>query len=173
MKKRTEEFRNWVSAYARNHNIPVERAKNGVKKEAYVLPYLKRFEKKNQHGVYFIFQSMEQGPCFHPMMPKYPTPEPDYRIIRRQRRMYTHLYFYIRDEVLGPMVMCVGTYLPFLTTYCLNGHHWIDRPVRRAPRWGLRIRVQRGGFGGASTATGGLVVRTAQTTTPPFAFLAR
>jgi len=131
LKKRTEAYRNWVNAYARNHNIPVERAKKGVKKEDYVLPYLKRLEKKNQYGVYFIFQSMEQGPCFDPMMPKYPTDDPNYRIIRRQRRMYMHLYFYIRDEVIGPMVMCVGTYLPFLTTYYLNGHNWIENQLKQ------------------------------------------
>jgi len=131
LKKRTEEYRNWVSAYARNHNIPVEHATKGVKKEDYVLPYLKRLEKKNQYGVYFIFQSMEQGNCFHPMVPKFPTDDPNYRIIRRQRRMYTHLYFYIRDEVLGPMVMCVGTYLPFLTTYYLNGHSWIENELNK------------------------------------------
>jgi hypothetical protein len=65
------------------------------------------------------------------MMPRYPTEDPNYRIIRRQRRMYTHLYFYIRDEVLGPMVMCVGTYLPFLTTYYLNGHHWMENELHR------------------------------------------
>ena len=131
LKKRTDEYRSWVDAYARNHSIPVERAQKGVKKENYVLPYLKRMEKKNQHGVYFIFSSMEQGPCFHPMVPKYPTDDPNYRIIRRQRRMYTHLYFYIRDEVLGPMVMCVGTYLPFLTTYYLNGHSWIENQLKQ------------------------------------------
>jgi DNA-binding HxlR family transcriptional regulator len=131
LKKRTEEYRNWVNAYARNHNIPVERAKKGVKKEDYVRPYLKRMEKQNKYGVYFIFQSMEQGPCFDPMMPKYPTDDPNYRIIRRQRRMYTHLYFYIRDEVIGPMVMCVGSYLPFLTTYYLNGHNWIENQLKQ------------------------------------------
>lgn len=131
LKKRTDEYRNWVSAYARNHNIPVERATKGVKKEDYVLPYLKRLEKKNQYGVYFIFQSMEQGNCFHPMVPKFPTDDPNYRIIRRQRRMYTHLYFYIRDEGLGPLVMCVGTYLPFLTTYYLNGHSWIENELKK------------------------------------------
>ena len=130
LKKRTEEYRNWVNAYAKNHKIPVERATKGVKKEDYVLPYLKRMEKQDKYGVYFIFQSMEQGPCFDPMMPKYPTDDPNYRIIRRQRRMYMHLYFYIRDEVLGPMVMCVGTYLPFLTTYYLNGHNWIENQLK-------------------------------------------
>src|SRR5882672_10457916 len=44
LKKRTEEYRNWVDAYARNHGIPVEWAKKGVKKEDYVRPYLKRLE---------------------------------------------------------------------------------------------------------------------------------
>jgi hypothetical protein len=131
LKKRTEEYRNWVGAYARNRKIPVEMATKGVKKEDYVLPYLKSMEKQNKYGVYFIFQSMEQGPCFDPMMPKYPTDDPNYRIIRRQRRMYMHLYFYIRDEVLGPMVMCVGTYLPFLTTYYLNGHNWIENQLKQ------------------------------------------
>ena len=131
LKKRTEEYRNWVNAYARNHKIPVEMATKGVKKEDYVLPHLKTMEKQNKYGVYFIFQSMEQGPCFDPIMPKYPTGDPNYRIIRRQRRMYMHLYFYIRDEVLGPMVMCVGTYLPFLTTYYLNGHNWIENQLKQ------------------------------------------
>ena len=35
-------------------------------------------------------------------MPKYPTDDPHYRIVTRQRSRYTHDYFYIRDEVLGP-----------------------------------------------------------------------
>ena len=131
LKKRTEEYRKWVETYATNHKIPVERAVKGVKKEDYVRPYLERMEKQNRHGVYFIFQSMEQGACFDVAMPKFPTEDPNYRIIRRQRRMYTHLYFYIRDEELGPMVMCVGTYLPFLTTYYINEHHWIEVQLKR------------------------------------------
>jgi len=97
-----------------------------------VRPYLERMERQNRYGVYFIFQSIEQGSCFKSIPPKYPTADPDYRIIRRDWRPYTHLYFYIRDEVLGPMAMCVGTYLPFLTTYYVNGHHYIENELRRA-----------------------------------------
>jgi len=131
LKKRTSEYVNWVKAYARNHNVPLERAKKGVSKEDYVRPYLKRLEKKNQYGVYFIFTSMEQGTCFHPMVPQFPTDDANYRIIQRRRRMYMHFYFYIRDEALGPMVMCVGTYLPFFTTYYLNGHNWIENELKQ------------------------------------------
>jgi hypothetical protein len=60
---------------------------------------------RNAYGVYFIFKSMEQGPTFRVSVPKYPTKDPNHRILARQRSRFTHDYFYIRDEVLGPMVM--------------------------------------------------------------------
>jgi hypothetical protein len=65
-------------------------------------------------------------------VPKYPTADPDYRILSRQRCRYTHYYFYIRDEVLGPVALCVGSFLPFAITYYLNGHNVIERELRRA-----------------------------------------
>jgi len=38
-----------------------------VRKEDYVLPWLRRMTKRNAYGVYFIFKSMEQGPTFRGM----------------------------------------------------------------------------------------------------------
>jgi len=64
-------------------------------------------------------------------MPRYPTDDPDYRIIRRVPSRFLHYYFYIRDPVIGPLAMCVGTYLPFQTTYYLNGHNFIEIELRR------------------------------------------
>src|SRR5207247_729352 len=131
LQQRTNAYRAWVDAYAGNHKIPVEKAKKGVSKEEHVRPYLERMERQNRYGVYFIFKSMEQGPCFKSVPPKYPTEDPNYRIIHRDRKLYTHLYFYIRDEVLGPLAMCVGTYLPFLIFYYVNGHHYIENELNR------------------------------------------
>jgi hypothetical protein len=74
---------------------------------------------------------MEQGPTFRSVPPHYPTDDPDSRILKRQWSRYTHYYFYIRDEVPGPRVMCVGTFLPFQTTYYLNGHHFIAGQLQR------------------------------------------
>src|SRR6266702_8419062 len=99
-------------------------------KEEHVRPYLERMERQNRYGVYFIFKSMEQGSCFKSLPPKYATDAPNYRIIRRDRKLYPHLYFYIRDEVLGPLAMCVGTYLPFLIFYYVNGHHYIENELK-------------------------------------------
>ena len=64
-------------------------------------------------------------------MPKFPTEDPDYRIIRRVPSRFLHYYFYIRDPVIGPLSMCIGTYLPFQTTYYLNGHNFIEIELRR------------------------------------------
>ena len=60
-------------------------------------------------------------------LPKYPTKDPNYRILGRQRSRFTHYYFYIRDETFGPMVMRVASFLPFQTTYYLNGHSSSNR----------------------------------------------
>jgi hypothetical protein len=75
---------------------------------------------------------MEQGPTFRISVPKYPTKDPNHRILARQRSRFTHDYFYIRDEVLGPMVMRVATFFPFQTTYYLNGHNFIEQELNRA-----------------------------------------
>src|ERR1700680_2975073 len=102
LSQRTADYQNWVEAFARNHHTPIGWAEKGVRKEDHVLPWQRRMTKNNAYGVYYIFKSMEQGPTFRISMPKYPTKDPHYRIHQRSR--FTHYYFYIRDEVLGPMV---------------------------------------------------------------------
>jgi hypothetical protein len=129
--KRTNEYRGWVAAYARNHKIPILKAEKGMSKEDAVRPYLQRMERRNHDGLYCIFPSMEVGSKFDSKMPKFPTDDPNYRIIQRGRSRYLHYYFYIRDSVISPLSMCVGTYLPFQTTYYLNGHNFIEIELRR------------------------------------------
>jgi hypothetical protein len=135
---RTQEYQQWVEAFARNHRIPIEWADNkalkakGLTREDYVRPYCRRMERRKRYGPYFIFKSLDQGPKFQVVVPKGPTQDPHYRIIRRTRGRYTHYYFYIRDEVLGPFIVCVGSFLPFQTTYNLNGHHFIAGELERA-----------------------------------------
>ena len=132
LSRRTNEYRGWVEAYARNHKIPMEWGGKGVRKEDYVLPALRRMEKKNAYGVYFIFKSMEQGRTFRISMPKYPTKDPNYRILANQTSRFTHYYFYIRDEVLGPIIVRVASFFPFHATYWLNGHSFIEQELNRS-----------------------------------------
>ena len=132
LRQRTEDYRNWVEAYARNQHIPIEWAEKGLRKEDYVLPALHRMERRNAFGVYFIFRSMEQGRTFRITVPKFPTQDPNHRILAVQRSRFTHYYFYIRDEVLGPILVRVASFFPFHATYWLNGHSFIERELVRA-----------------------------------------
>src|SRR6516164_5646884 len=117
LSQRTADYQAWVEAYARNHRLPLEWAEKGVRKEDHVLPWQRR---------------MVQGTTFRVTVPKYPTKDPNYRILAHQRSRFTHYYFYIRDEVLGPIVMRAGSFFPFQTTYYLNGHSFIEQELKRA-----------------------------------------
>jgi hypothetical protein len=130
--QRTRDYQAWVEAYAGNHRLPIEWAEKGVRKEGYVLPGLRRMEKTNAYGVYFIFKSMEQGRTFRISVPKYPTQDPNYRVLAHQRSRFTHYYFYIRDAVLGPIILRVASFFPFHATYWLNGHSFIEQELKRA-----------------------------------------
>jgi hypothetical protein len=131
LSQRTEVYRNWVEAYAANHKVPIEWAEKGVRKEEYVLPHLRRMVKRNAYGVYFIFKSMEQGATFRIRVPKFPTKDPNHRILARPRSRFTHYYFYVRDQVLGPMVIRVASFFPFQATYDLNGHSFLEQELNR------------------------------------------
>src|SRR3984957_41776 len=130
--RRTADYQAWVEAFARNHRLPIEWAEKGVRKEDHVLPSQRRMARDDAYGVYFIFKSMEQGPSFRVSVPKYASKDPNYRILARQRSRFTHYYFYLRDQTLGPMVMRVASFFPFQTTYYLNGHNFIEQELKRA-----------------------------------------
>jgi hypothetical protein len=129
--QRTTDYQTWVEAFARNHEVPIEWAEKGVRKEDYVAPLLQRMARADRYGVYMIFKSMEQGAAFRCTVPRVPTKDPNHRILAPQRSRLTHYYFYLRDEVLGPMVMRVGSFFPFQTTYYLNGHSFIEQELKR------------------------------------------
>lgn len=131
LSRRTNDYQSWVEAFARNQGIPIEWAEKGVRKQDNLRPHLRRMERRQQYGVYFILKSMEQGSTFRSSVPKYPTADPHYRILAKQRSRFTHYYFYLRDEVLGPMVIRVASFFPFQTTYYLNGHSFIENQLNR------------------------------------------
>ncbi len=114
--QRTRDYQRWVEAFALNHVIPMQWAEKGVRKEDFVAPYLRRMERAKRYGVYFIFQSMEQGHTFRSRKPKFPTSDPNYHILSKTRSRFTHYYFYIRDEVLGPIIVRVASLFPFHAT---------------------------------------------------------
>lgn len=143
LRARTDDYKRWVEAYARNQSIPIEWAQSGVRKEDHVKPHLTSFLRKRRYGVYFMLRSMERGPNFRSSLPKFDTSDPGYRILAKQRSRFTHYYFYICDEVLGPISLRVGSFLPFQITYYINGHNFIEAELARQ---GVKFRKSDNAF---------------------------
>jgi len=112
LSQRTGGYQSWVEAFASNQRTPIRRAEKGVRKEDYVLPWLRRMLRKDAYGVYFIFKGVEVGPTFRITVPKFPTKDPNYRILANQWSRFTHYYLCIHDEVLGPDRDACGLLLP-------------------------------------------------------------
>jgi hypothetical protein len=132
LSKRTGEYTSWVEAFARKQKIPLEWWEKGVNKEEYVRPYLQKAERSGRWGVYFIFQTMEQGWTFRPGLKKVEQEDgSQYPILHRHRSRYRYYYFYLRDPEMGPMILRMGTFLPFEASYWVNGHSFIERQLER------------------------------------------
>src|ERR1700738_323509 len=58
LSQRTTDYQNWVEAFARNHDIPIQWAEKGVRKEDFVQPWLRRMVKK---GAYDVLHLQEHG----------------------------------------------------------------------------------------------------------------
>jgi hypothetical protein len=143
LRQRTDQYLSWVNAYTNNHDIPMSWAEKDVRKKDELAPLRTRLQRKGQTGVYYVLKSMEQGPSFRIVKPKFPVDDPNWRIVAAQRSRYTHLYFYIIDDVLGPFSMRIGAFLPFYATYYLNGHD-IIAPMLTAG--GVRFRMKENAF---------------------------
>src|SRR4030095_1157539 len=79
--QRTHDYQRWGEGFARNHNIPMQGAERGVKKKEFGEPWLRRMERAQRYGVYFIFQSMEQGATLRSRKPKFATADPNYPLL--------------------------------------------------------------------------------------------
>jgi len=131
LRQRSQDYQTWVEHFARNHQVPLVWAEKPVRNEDLVASRQQRHLHAGQFGVYFIIKSREQGWTFRILQPKFATADPNYQIVRKHRSLYTHYYFYIVDAVAGPMVLRVGSFLPFSVTAYLNGHNFIERELQR------------------------------------------
>ena len=143
LRRRTDQYLSWVNAYTKNNEIPISWAEKDARKKDDLAPMRHRMQREGRTGVYYVLKSMEQGPSFRIVKPKFPVEDPNWRIVAAQRSRYTHLYFYIIDEVLGPFSMRIGTFLPFYATYYLNGHDIIASMLSAD---GVRFRMRENAF---------------------------
>ncbi|TSA40070.1 hypothetical protein D4Q85_00365 [bacterium] len=72
LRQRTDQYLSWVDAYTRNHEIPLVWAEKDVRKKDDLAPLRTRMQRDGRTGVYYVLKSMEQGPSFRIMKPKFP-----------------------------------------------------------------------------------------------------
>jgi hypothetical protein len=104
LRQRTDQYLSWVNAYTRNHEIPITWAEKDVRKKDGLTPLRRRMQREGRRGVYYVLKSMEQGPSFRIVKPKFPVDDPNWRIVAAQRSRYTHLSKWITD-----ITSCVRT----------------------------------------------------------------
>ena len=131
LRARSDDYNRWVAAYAVNHGVPLVWATPGERKEEVVRPFLQRRKRAERFGLYYVMMSQERGPSFRIAPPRFPTADPDHMLLRAQRSRYRHYYFYIYDEVLGAMLLRVGSFVPFAVTAYINGHEFIARRMQK------------------------------------------
>lgn len=129
VRQRSREYQTWVEHFALNHKVPLLWVEKDVRKEELVALRQQRRLAEGQFGVYYILKSREQGWTFRILQPRFASADPNYQLVRKTRSLYTHYYFYIVDAVAGPMVLRVGSFLPFSVTAYLNGHNFIERAL--------------------------------------------
>ena len=134
---RTVGYRRWVENYAKRHAVPLITLPAGTRKEQFVDRFYQRY--RDQEGVLVILKSMEQSPTFISYEPRYrpASGDDDYRLIKRAAKRFLHYYFYVMDPVMGPMSLCVASYLPFGVNCYMNGHSYLAQHLQRA---GIRFR---------------------------------
>lgn len=135
LRRRTNDYVQWVQAYARNRKIPliwVPRDNQGklLKHEEVVGPALERARRAGRFGVYFVLMSKERGRSFRSVQLRRATADPNYRMIRPEYLHFRHYYFYIYDPVLGALALRVASFIPFAVCAYLNGHEFIARRLQ-------------------------------------------
>lgn len=131
LSQRTQDYNHWVAAYCRNQKVPLRWSLPKERKEAAMAPWLARRKKQGRFGVYYVLMSRERGPSFRILEPQYATADENYTILRAHRGLYRHYYFYIYDEVLGALLLRVGSFFPFAISAWINGHEFMARELHR------------------------------------------
>ena len=129
LRQRTNGLSSWVEAFARNHGVHIEWAEKGVRKEDHPALAPAHGTKKRLRRLFHLSKHGTRPYVSFLACPNMPPNDPNYRILAPQRSRFMHYYFYIRDEVLGPMMMRVASFFPFQTTYWINGHSFIEKQL--------------------------------------------
>ena len=137
LSQRTADCQNWVEAFARNHRFPIEWAEKTCARKTMSCRGDVAWCGRIATASIASSRAWSRGrPFVSPCQSS--TKDVEVSHPGASAQPFTHYYFYIRDETLGPMVMRVASSLPFQTAMALlNGYSFIEQELNRA-RIGFR-----------------------------------
>ena len=131
LSQRTNDYRNWVEASdATTKFRPNGRQKAFAKKTTSCL-HCDVWRKRMPMASTSSSRAWNKAAHFGSASRSIPTQDPNHRILAHRTSRFTHYYFYVRDRVLGPIVIRVASFFPFHATYWLNGHSFMEQELNR------------------------------------------
>jgi hypothetical protein len=125
----SEAFVSAISAFARQHHVPIVHLAKGQRKDDIMHEHLARFD--GAEGVLFIGRAQEKNTVFRTEK-RHGSDGRSYPWIVRTTAMVNQWYFYCVDEDFGPFFLKFSSYFPYGARLCLNGHEYAKRQAARA-----------------------------------------
>jgi hypothetical protein len=133
-------FRNAVSAFAAEHDVPMVR----FTKEDRKLEVMRRYlDAATEPGVVAIGVAQEFQSVFIGYQHGKGQPGPPRFAFAKADRRVSVFYFYICDDDFGPSFIKICSYFPYPTKVWVNGHEWAKR---QAARVGIGFTELANGF---------------------------
>jgi hypothetical protein len=124
-----DRFVNGVTAYARDHGVPLIAFEPRQDKDALVATY--RARSSDADAVVVIGVAQEKMRAFKAHKRSGPQGGVTFDFSRQPVNV-NHYYFYVQDPEWGPAFIKIGTYVPYPIKVCVNGHEWVKQQLRRA-----------------------------------------
>lgn len=124
------QYHNWVTHQSQQWRVPIVKAPDDEKRDAFVTPYFRRAQSDR---VVVILKAREPARILKAIGTK----EANRWHLEMKQRWVDQYNFYINDAAWGRMFVRVCPYFPFSARVCLNQHHWL---ARRMEQKGIRVQ---------------------------------
>src|SRR6266699_302577 len=134
----TKGFVRRIETFTEDEGIPLISFEKGQRKDDVLLKHLAAFG--GDEGVLFVGKAQEKVPAFRTQKRRNPETGATYPWLYRTQVMVNQYYFYILDEGFGPFFIKFSSYFPYNAKFCLNGHEYAKRQLKKE---GIRFQEDR------------------------------
>jgi hypothetical protein len=119
-----------IHRYVKDHDIDLVHFVKGDRKDDVALRYLAGHDGAEE--ILFVGRAQEKCSVFRTERRVNPNTGARYPFIVKASAVVNQFYFYGFDDDFGPFFIKFGTYFPYTSKCCFNGHHWAQRQAAKA-----------------------------------------